>query len=437
MTTLRTEDAPEQTGLSSGRRERRPEDGMLSDGTSPRIAPALLALAVPLASIEIHPRNPRIGNVEAIAASLSRFGQQKPIVVQASTGFVVAGNHIVRAAVSLGWTKIAPNVVELDDATALAYMLADNRTADLGSYNDELLAAILAEQAAADNLAATGYDADAVPAILRAAGQVDERDVDAAPDLPAPTELYVAGGELWALGNHRLLIGDSTSPASVERVTDGAPVDLVWTDPPYGVGYVGKTKAALRIANDDLDEDATRRLVAAALRHAPLRPGGTFYLAAPGGPLHLAFLLAVRDAGLGVHQTLVWLKDRFVLGHGDYHARHEPILYGWRDGAAHHAVTDRTQDTVWEFDRPSRSTEHPTMKPVALVERAIRNSSQPGDTVYDPFAGSGTTLIAAELASRTARVIEIDPRYGQVILERWATLTGGQPMRIGRGEGGG
>jgi site-specific DNA-methyltransferase (adenine-specific) len=398
-----------------------------------QIAPSLARLAVPITSIELHPRNPRIGDVEAVAASLRRFGQQKPVVVQKSTRYVIAGNHLVRAAVSLGWAEIAANVVELDDATAVAFMLADNRTADLGSYNDELLAAILAEQAATDNLAATGYDADAVAAILRAAGQVDERDVDAAPDLPAPTELYVEAGELWALGNHRLLIGDSTNPASVERVTDVASVDLVWTDPPYGVDYVGKTKAALRLMNDDLGEAGTRRLVADALTLAPLRPGGVFYLAAPAGPLHLAFLLAVRDAGLTVHQTLVWVKDRFVLGRSDYHARYEPIVYGWRDGAAHHFVADRTQDTVWEIDRPSRSAEHPTMKPVALVERAIRNSSRPGELVYDPFAGSGTTLIAAEVAGRSARVIEIDPRYAQVIIERWAMLTGGRATRLGGG----
>jgi len=212
-------------------------------------------------------------------------------------------------------------------------------------------------------------------------------------------------------------------------------VDLIWTDPPYGVGYVGKTRAALRIANDDLGEAATRRLVADALTLAPLRPGGAFYLAAPGGPLHLAFLLAVRDAGLAVHQTLVWVKDRFVLGHADYHARHEPILYGWREGAAHHFVPDRTQDTVWEIERPSRSTEHPIMKPVALVERAIRNSSRPGEIVYDPFAGAGTTLVAAEVSGRLARVIEIDPRYAQVIIERWSTLTGGRATCLGGDRG--
>jgi DNA modification methylase len=398
-----------------------------------RIAPPLRPLAVSLSSVELHPRNPRVGDVEAVAASLRRFGQQKPIVVQKSTGWIIGGNHLVRAARSLGWTEIAANVVELDDATATAYMLADNRTADLGGYDDALLAAMLAEQGTADNLAATGYDADDVAALVAAAGLAETRDLDACPDLPAPTEVYVRPGELFELGRHRLLAGDATSAADVTRLVGGASVDLLVQDPPYGAGYKGKTRRALTIANDDLGEAGTRQLVAEALRAAPLRPGGAFYIFAPGGPLHLAFLLALRDAGLDVHQTLVWLKDRFVLGHADYHGRHEPILYGWRPGAAHHFVGDRTQDTVWEVPRPTRSAEHPTMKPVALVERAIRNSSRPGETVYDAFAGSGTTVIAAEITGRTAFAMEIDPRYAQVALERWAVLTGRRPALIGDG----
>lgn len=394
------------------------------------IAPLLRSLAIPLDSVELHPRNPRVGDVIAIAASLARFGQQKPIVVQASTGYVVAGNHLVRAAQSLGWTEIAANVVEMDDATATGFMLVDNRTSDLGGYDDELLAAILAEAAAADNLAGTGYDADDVAGLIAAAGLTETRDLDACPALPPPSALYVRAGDHWALDAHRLVVGDATDPDAVRRLTDGEPVDLVWTDPPYGVGYVGKTRSGLRIANDNLGAGGTRRLVAAALQLAPLRPGGAFYLAAPAGPLHLAFLLALGDAGLTVRQTLVWVKDQFVLGHADYHARHEPILYGWRPGAAHHFVSDRTQDTVWEIPRPARSAEHPTMKPVALVERAIRNSSRPGETVYDPFAGSGTTLIAAELASRRCRAIEIDPRYAQVIIVRWEALAGRRAIRL-------
>jgi ParB-like nuclease domain len=187
-----------------------------------------------MASIELHPRNPRVGDVEAIAASLGRFGQVRPVLVQASTRFVVAGNHLVRAAQALGWTEIAAVVQELDDATAIAYMLTDNRTSDLGGYDDALLAAILAEQTAADNLAATGYDPADVAALLRAAG-LDDRDPDAVPDLPSAAEVYVKPGELWVLGRQRLLCGDATNAADVARLLDGASPTLLATDPPYGV----------------------------------------------------------------------------------------------------------------------------------------------------------------------------------------------------------
>ena len=378
-------------------------------GPEIRVAPQLRPLLVPIGSVELHPRNPRQGDVAAVAASLERFGQQKPVVVQASSGYVVAGNHVVRAARSLGWAEVAASTVELDDASAVAYMLADNRTSDLGGYDDALLAAILAEQQAEDNLAATGYDADAVAALLAAAGLADERDPDAVPDLPPEAEVYVRPGELWALGRHRLLCGDATDPDAVARLLDGRPVDLVWTDPPYSLAYAGKTRRALTIVNDDLGPDGTRALVASALRLAPLRPGGAFYLAAPTRP----------DLHAPAHQTLVWVKDRFVLGHADYHSRHEAILYGWRDGAAHRFSGGRTQDTVWEIPRPARSEAHPTMKPVELVERSVRNSSRPGELVYDPFAGSGSTLIAAERSDRVARTMELDKRYAQVIIERW------------------
>jgi site-specific DNA-methyltransferase (adenine-specific) len=291
--------------------------------------------------------------VAAVAASLERFGQRKPLVVQASTRYVIAGNHVLAAARSLGWTEIAANVEAMADADATAYLLADNRTADLGGYDDGLLAAMLAEQAAVDNLAATGYDADDVAALVRAAGlELAPRDPDDAPDGPGPADCYVKSGDIYTLGRHRLACGDATDEGIVRRLLGADPVDLVWTDPPYGVSYVGKTAAALTLANDGLGPDGTRALVAAALRLAPLRPGGAFYVAAPAGPLHLAFLLALRDAGWELHQTLVWAKDRFVLGHADYHARHEPILYGWLPGAAHYFVADRSQDTVWEIPRP-------------------------------------------------------------------------------------
>jgi ParB-like chromosome segregation protein Spo0J len=304
------------------RRSRRPEPAddpaapsPAAAGHRPRIALALQALAVPIESVALHPNNPRLGDVEAVAASLRRFGQQKPIVIQASSGWAVAGNHLLLAAQSLGWTEIAANVVEMDDATATGFMLADNRTSDLGGYNEQLLAAILAEAAAADNLAATGYDADDVAALVAAAGLTETRDLDDCPDLPAPAEVYVRPGDLFELGRHQLLVGDATRGADVRRLVGGASLDLLVTDPPYGVAYTGKTRRALTITNNDRGEAGTRQLVAEALRTAPLRAGGGFYLFAPAGPLHLAFLLAVRDAGLAVHQTFVWVKDQFVLGH--------------------------------------------------------------------------------------------------------------------------
>jgi DNA modification methylase len=395
-----------------------------------RIAPQLRALAVPIDSVTLHPRNPRRGDVAAVRASLEKFGQRKPIVVQASTRLVVAGNHLLRAARDLDWKEIAANVQDMDDAEATAFMLADNRTADLGGYDDAILAEILAEQAGLGNLDSTGYDEDAVSALLRAAGVEDARgDPDDAPDRPAAADLYVRAGDLWFLGPHRLLVGDATDPAPVARLTAGARINLVWADPPYGVNYVGKTPARMTIANDALGVEATRTLVTTALRLAPLPRGGSFYVMAPTGPLHLEFLLAVRAANLTVHQILVWVKDHLVPGRADYHARHEAVLFGWRDGATHYFRSDRTQNSVWEINRPARSERHPTMKPVELVGRAIRNSSPPGATVYDPFLGSGTTIIAAEQSGRTCLALELDPVYAQVAIERWQKFSGGTAAR--------
>lgn len=245
-----------------------------------------------------------------------------------------------------------------------------------------------------------------------------------------------------------LLVGDATSLEDVRRAAGAGSVDLLWTDPPYGVSYVGGTAEALTIANDDLTPAATLELVRAALANAPLRRGGSFYIASPAGPLYVEFALAVRAAGLHHAQNLVWVKDRFVLGRSDYHYRHESIAYGWspedlepaakdhdtiaygwRQGAAHAFRGGRKVDTVWEIDRPARSAEHPTMKPVELVARAIKYSSQAGERVYDPFAGSGTTVIAAEQLGRRAVALEIDPRYGQVIVERWQAFTGREAVR--------
>jgi DNA modification methylase len=400
-----------------------------SDGAL--IAPQLRPLVVPLDSVTLHPRNPRRGDVGAIAASLARFGQRKPIVVQASTRYVVAGNHLVMAARSLGWTEIAANVQEMDDTEATAFMLADNRTADLGAYDDGLLAELLAELSDADNLLATGYDVDDVEAMLRAAGLYrPSGDPDEVPDHPATKDVYVKTGDLWALGSHRLLVGDAQDDRAVARVAGGQPVDMVWTDPPYGVDYEGGSRKRERIANDALDGNGLQLLIGAVLGAAPLRAGGAFYCMTPTGPKFVNFLVALRAAGLDLKQTLVWIKDRYSPGRADYHTRHEAFAYGWRPGATHYFIDDRTQDTVWEIERPGRSQHHPTTKPTELVARAIRNSTQPGERVYDPFAGSGTTLIAAEMTGRVCVAMEIKPAFAQVAIERWQAYTGYRATRL-------
>lgn len=234
---------------------------------------------------------------------------------------------------------------------------------------------------------------------------------------------------------------------------------MIFTDPPYGVDYVGKTKDALTIENDNLGDRGTRLLVADAMRVWPLKDGGAFYICGPAGDTETAFRLAIRDAGYQLRQCLVWVKQHFVMGRQDYHWRHETILYGWKDGAGHYFLEDHTQDTVldedvnplrmskadliaaikeyrrretttvWREDRPMASVLHPTTKPIALIAKAIRNSSQRGNLVFDGFGGSGSTMIAAEQQGRQAVLIELDPRYCDVIIERWEKVTGGKAKR--------
>jgi DNA modification methylase len=247
-------------------------------------------------------------------------------------------------------------------------------------------------------------------------------DPDEVPE--PPEEPITQTGDLWLLGEHRLLCGDSTSAEDVGRLMDGEKADMLLSDPPYGVSYVGKTKESLTIKNDQLDESSLTEFIRNAFNNAEAicRSGAYWFATVPPGPLHLLFAEDWKRRGI-LRQIMVWAKDSLVLGHSEYHYQHEPILFGWIAGDRH-KNSDRTRTTLWEYDRPKASREHPTMKPVPLWAQAVTDGSRRGEVVYDPFLGSGTTLIAAEQLGRKCYGMEIDPQYCDVIVKRWEDFTG-------------
>jgi site-specific DNA-methyltransferase (adenine-specific) len=351
------------------------------------------------------------------------------------------------AAKQAGMTELPVLWVDCDDDRALRILLADNRTNDLADYNPAALTDLLKELAETpDALVGTGYDGDALDELL-ADLEPEGSDADAEPKIDKAEELRkkwgTEPGQLWELGDHRLLCGDSTKAEDVARVMGGGRAECVWTDPPYGVDYVGKTKNARTIQNDGTESTVVEDSLLAAC--AALAPSARFYLAAPPGPRGFVFRLAITKAGWRLHQELVWRKNCIVLGHSDYHYQHEPILYGYlpgdgRPGRGDHEGTrwygDHSQSSVLDHDKPTRSEEHPTMKPVGLVVHCLQNSTRHGDVVYEPFSGSGTTIIACEQLGRKCRAIEISPAYVAVALERWATATGKTPALVPGGSEG-
>ncbi len=386
----------------------------------------------PTDAVHPYPGNPRRNDaaVEAVARSLTEFGFRQPIVVDAD-GVIVAGHTRFKAALKLGLAEVPVHVAAgLTPAQTRAYRLADNRTASIATWDDDaLVTELLGLKDQGYDLDLTGFDAGDLSRLLGTGDAAPLGDPEGVPESPA--EPVTRLGDLWLLGGHRLVCGDAADPACYARLLDGTPADLLLTDPPYNVAYAGKTAAALTIANDDMDLEAYRAFLAKCLAAAigVVKPGGGFYVW--HADLHgLSVRLACDDAGLAVRQCLVWAKSAFTLGRQDYHWRHEPCLYGWRDGAAHAWLGDRSQSTVLEFDRPARNGEHPTMKPVALFEYLVRNSCPEGGLVLDPFAGSGTALITAEATGRRAAVLELDPRYCDVIVRRWEAFTGKTAERV-------
>lgn len=390
----------------------------------------------PTAKLVPYARNARTHSddqVAQIAASIAEFGFTNPILA-GSDGVIVAGHGRLAAAQKLG-LDVVP-VVVLDHLTPTqrrALVIADNRIAENAGWDDAMLRIEIAALQDDDfDLSLTGFDADAL-AELMAGDESDgqgQTDDDAMPEMP---ETPVSRpGDVWLLGGHRLFCGDSTVADSYDRLLDGAPVDMVFTDPPYNVNYANSAKDKMRgkdraILNDNLG-DGFYDFLLAALTPTIAHCRGSIYVAMSSSELDV-LQAAFRAAGGKWSTFIIWAKNTFTLGRADYQRQYEPILYGWPEGAQRHWCGDRDQGDVWNIRKPQKNELHPTMKPVELVERAIRNSSRPGNVVLDPFGGSGTTLIAAEKSGRLARLIELDPKYVDVIVRRWQGWTGKQATR--------
>ncbi len=363
--------------------------------------------------------------VAQIAASIAEFGWTNPILA-GSDGIVIAGHARLLAARKLGLTGVPVIVLDhLTETQRRALVLADNRLAMNAGWDEDMLRVELASLKEDDfDLDLVGFSEEEIEALLSGSEETHEGliDEDAIPE--EPERAVTAPGDVWLLGPHRLLCGDATQMADVERVLAGGLADMVFTDPPYNVDYEGKTARKLKIGNDalagkfyDFLRDACANMIAVSK--------GAIYICMSSSELHTLHR-AFTDAGGYWSTFVIWAKHHFTLGRSDYQRQYEPILYGWRKGADHFWCGARDQGDVWFIKRPAASQGHPTMKPVELVERAIRNSSKTRDTIFDPFGGSGTTLISCEKSGRQARLIELEPKYCDVIVRRWEQFTGKQ-----------
>lgn len=362
--------------------------------------------------------------ISQLAASIKEWGWTVPILID-ETGMIIAGHGRLAAAQKLNYKQV-PVVIASNwsEEKKRAYVIADNKLALNAGWDTELLALEIQELKATDfNLSILGFTDEELNNLIPINVTEGLTDEDAVPE--PPPEPITKPGDIWILGKHRLMCGDSTSIDHLEKLCDGRQVDMWLTDPPYNVAYEGKTKDALTIKNDSMDDEKFRQFLrdAYTAADAVMKAGAVFYIWHADSEGY-NFRGAAKDAGWKVRQCLIWKKSTIVMGRQDYHWKHEPCLYGWKEGAGHLWAADRKQTTILEFDKPSRSVEHPTMKPVALFEYQMLNNTKGGDIILDSFGGSGTTLVAAEKNGRIAYVMELDPKYCDVIVKRWEEFTG-------------
>lgn len=369
---------------------------------------------------EYNPRRITEKQFQDLQKSFENLGTLEPAVINQYPGrenVIISGHQRVKVAKKLGMKEYP--------CLEVSFPLEKEREANIrmnkngGDFDFDMLG----NEFEIKDLMDWGFEAGELGVDIDINGTEGLTDPDAVPE--SPKEPKTKPGDMYILGQHRLLCGDSTSIDAVQKLMGGGMANCLWTDPPYGVKYVGKTKDALEIENDDLDDSGLEEFLRAAFGCAltVCIPGASWYIAAPAGPLNHCFSTVLKEFGVW-RQTLNWIKSQFVLGRSDYHYQHEPIFYGWMPGQAHSWYSDRKQTTTLNFDKPHRNGDHPTMKPVELVEYCLSNSTKIGDTILDLFGGSGTTLIASEKLGRQARLIELDPRYCDVIVRRWEEFTG-------------
>ena len=357
-----------------------------------------------------------------IKNSIVKFGFVSPLVINKDMT-VIGGHQRLKVLKDLGITEVECIVVDLDKTNEKALNIALNKIQ--GDWDEEKLEVLLQELKLDDfdtNL--TGFDFDEVDEILKdvTGSKEDNFDIDSAYE--EIEEPITKPGDIWILGNHRLMCGDSTHKDDIMRLMNNQDADMLLTDPPYNVDYVGKTAEALKIKNDNMDDNQFYEFLRKVFENMYIvtKEGASIYVfhADTEG---INFRKAFKDAGFKLAECLIWKKDCFVMGRQDYQWQHEPVLYGWKEGKAHYFINDRTQSTILEFDRPKQSTLHPTMKPIDLIAKLIKNSSRENDIILDLFGGSGSTIIAAEQLNRCCYTMELDPKYCDVIVKRWETLT--------------
>lgn len=385
---------------------------------------------VEIGRVKPYERNPRNNKeaVEKVANSIKEFGFKQPIVVDADN-VIIAGHTRLLAAKKLGLDKV-PVVVakDLTPEQVRMYRLADNKVAEFAEWNMDLLKGELEALDGAFDFSDFGFGD-----IFADEPTGDDDDFDSEEAAENIVEPITRPGDIWKLGRHRLICGDSCDEATVKKLLDGKQVDLYLTDPPYNVAYKGGT--GLTIQNDSMDSDSFLAFLTDAFVAADsvMKPGCAFYVWHPSCEVMNFHTAICNVPGWMAKQYLLWVKDRFTLGRQDYQWAHEPCWYGWKEGAGHYFIDDRTKSTILEFPKPAANKVHPTMKPVELWEELINNSSKEGENVFDSFGGSGTTIVAAEKTKRTGFCCELDPKYCDVIVQRYENLTGTKAELIREG----